>query len=234
MKLPIVAIMPAYKPDARLASRAAALLAAGFASVVVVDDGSGPDFSAEFDAAERLEGCTVLRHDANAGKGVALKTAFAHVMDYCAGIVGVVTADADGQHIPDDCRRVAEVLAANPSTVVLGVRDFHFHSVPFRSWWGNIWTARLFAFMYGTYVPDTQTGLRGFGSALLPRLATVPGKGYEYEMAVLCRAARSRIPFSFVPIRTIYEAGNASSHFSPLRDTMRVHRVIFANLFSRL
>ena len=226
--------MPAYRPDARLASRVSALLAAGFARVIVVDDGSGPDFRAVFDAAADIDGCDILRHSTNLGKGVALKTAFAHLLEDGRDVSGIVTVDADGQHTPEDCRRVAETLAENPSAIVLGTRDFHFRSVPFRSWWGNTWTIGLFALLYGTFVPDTQTGLRGFGVVLLPRIAAVPGNGYEYEMSVLCRAARSHIPFSFTPIRTIYEADNASSHFSPLRDTIRIYRVIFANLLSRL
>ena len=92
----------------------------------------------------------------------------------------------------------------------------------------------LFAILYGKRIPDTQTGLRAFSRETLPRLMEVPGNGYEYEMAVLCRTVRSRMSLRFVPIRTIYENGNSSSHFSPLRDTVRIYRVLFGNVFSRL
>ena len=57
---------------------------------------------------------------------------------------------------------------------------------------------------------------------------------YEYEMSVLCRWVRAHRPVEFVPIETIYEDGNASSHFHPLRDTFRIHGVLFANVFSRI
>ena len=40
MSLPVLAVMPAYRPDAHLAERAAALRAVGFAGVVAVDDGT--------------------------------------------------------------------------------------------------------------------------------------------------------------------------------------------------
>ncbi len=226
--------MPAYMPDGRLAERVTALRASGFALVVVVDDGSGAEYRGIFAAAAAVEGCSVLRHEVNRGKGAALKTAFAHIWENCPDATGVVTVDADGQHAPDDCRRMAEALVAEPGSLVLGTRDFGYSHVPFRSWWGNNWTSMLFAAMYGRRVPDTQTGLRAFSRAWLPRLLSVPGVGYEYEMAMLCRAARAREPFKFVLIRTIYENDNASSHFNPLRDTLRIHRVLFANLFSRL
>ena len=37
MSLPLLVVMPAYKPDARLPGRAEAMLSADFAGVVVVD-----------------------------------------------------------------------------------------------------------------------------------------------------------------------------------------------------
>jgi glycosyltransferase involved in cell wall biosynthesis len=234
MSLPLLAVMPAYKPDARLSGRVEAMLAADFAGVVVVDDGSGDGSRGVFESVESIDGCVVLYHERNLGKGAALKTAFAHVWETRPESAGVVTVDADGQHAPGDCRRVAEALLADPESLVLGTRDFGLRHVPFRSWWGNNWTSVLFAVLYGRLVPDTQTGLRAFSRSLLPRLISVPGSGYEYEMAVLCRAARARMPFTFVQIRTIYEDGNASSHFNPLRDTLLIHRSLFANLFSRL
>ena len=140
MSLPVLAVMPAYRPDARLADRAAELLAAGFAGVVAVDDGSPAECTPHFDALAALGGCNVLRHDANKGKGAALKTAFAHVHETWPDISGVVTVDADGQHAPSDCRRVADAFLAAPESLVLGTRDFSLHHVPFRSWWGNNWT----------------------------------------------------------------------------------------------
>ena len=232
--MPLTAVVPSYRPDDRLPVRLASLLASGFQRVIAVDDGSGQDFHSIFDAAAEIEGCTVLRHDVNLGKGAALKTAFRHVVEKCRESVGVVTADADGQHAPEDCRRVGEALLDDQSAIALGTRDFRYGNMPFRSWWGNKWTTALFAVIYGKRIPDTQTGLRAFGRDILARLLNVPGAGYEYEMAVLCRAARSRIPLRFVPIRTIYEDGNASSHFSPLRDTVRIYRALFGNVFSRL
>ena len=234
MSLPVLAVMPAYRPDAHLAERAAALRAVGFAGVVAVDDGSPAEFRAHFDALAAVDGCTVIRHDANKGKGAALKTAFVHVHETRPDVSGVVTVDADGQHSPPDCRRVADALLAAPESLVLGTRDFSLHHVPFRSWWGNNWTSVLFAMLYGRRVPDTQTGLRAFPRAMLPLLAAVPGNGYEDEMSVLCRWVRARRPIETVPIETIYEDGNASSHFHPLRDTLRIHGVLFANIFSRI
>ena len=42
----------------------------------------------------------------NRGKGRALKTAFERLLSDDPGLVGCVTADADGQHTPEDVARV--------------------------------------------------------------------------------------------------------------------------------
>ena len=224
----VAVVMPAYEPMRGLPGYVRALQTALDAAVVVVDDGSSDACREVFAAVAAIPGCTVLRHDSNRGKGTALKTGFAHVTSHLPNCSGVLTVDADGQHALEDCRRVATAVCADGARALhLGTRDFAFRSTPFRSWWGNRCTSLLFAALFGRWVPDTQTGLRAFRREDLPFFLSVPGTGYEYEMAALATAARARFPFRRHPIRTIYEAGNASSHFQPLRDTIRIHRALF-------
>ncbi len=208
-----------------------ALVARGVRPVVVVDDGSGGASRALFDEVAATDGCTVLRHDVNRGKGAALQTAFGHLAGILPPEAVVVTADADGQHDVGDCVAVAHLLDEPGDAIALGVREFRLGRVPFRSWWGNVWTALLFWLLYGRRLGDTQTGLRAFRAADIPFLLSVAGDGYEYEMGVLCAAARSHREFRKSVVSTIYSDGNATSHFSPLRDTVRIYRVLFARRF---
>jgi dolichol-phosphate mannosyltransferase len=226
-----VILIPSLEPDDRLPAYIRRLKEGGFARIVVVDDGSSADCRSTFDAVASLPECTVLRHAANRGKGAALKTALAFVAEHFPSCAGIVTVDADGQHAPEDCRRMAEAMESGCRALYLGVRKFALGSTPFRSWWGNRCTALLFALLSGRWVPDTQTGLRAFKSSDIQFFLSVPGDGYEYEMAALMRAARDGMPFCKIPIHTIYEADNASSHFSPLQDTIRIHRALFAARF---
>src|SRR6185436_3769218 len=103
-----VLVIPAYKPSPGLADLLGALSAEDFPAIVVVDDGSGPEFQSTFDRAAAFPNVQLLRHAVNLGKGAALKTAFNHVLCAMPGAIGVVTADADGQHHPDDIEQVAE------------------------------------------------------------------------------------------------------------------------------
>ncbi len=230
----VVVVMPAYEPASELPGRIRRLQEEMDAPVVVVDDGSSAACRQAFDDAAKLPGCSVLRHDVNRGKGAALKTAFSFVVENLRDRAGVIAVDADGQHAPEDCRRLAEALVEGPRALYLGVRDLSLGKTPFRSWWGNRWTAMEFAMLFGRWVSDTQTGLRAFRMSDIPFFLSIPGDGYEYEMAALGRAARAGIPFKTLSIRTIYEADNASSHFSPLRDTIRIHRAMFAARVARV
>ena len=67
-----VVVIPALDPDGTLPGYAAALLERGAEGVVVVDDGSGRGCREVFARLEALEGCTVLRHERNQGKGRAM------------------------------------------------------------------------------------------------------------------------------------------------------------------
>lgn len=75
-------------------------------SSVVVNDGSGPEFGSLFLAFEGLARVHVLTHVVNLGKGAALKTGLNFVACNFPRAVGVVTADADGQHAVHDILRV--------------------------------------------------------------------------------------------------------------------------------
>ena len=85
--------------------------------------------------------------------------------------------------------------------------------------------------LHGQWLPDSQTGLRAFPVSLIPFLLSVPGERFEYEMGVLLAAARRGLPMVPVMIRTIYENGNAGTHYRPLLDTLRINRLVFADFF---
>ena len=223
-------LIPSLEPDERLPAYAQALLDAGFRHIVVVDDGSaGETYRRIFDRIAALPGCTVLHHEVNRGKGVALKTGYRWLMENLPGIPGVITADADGQHTVADCLRLAHCLTEEKRALYLGSRDFDLPGVPPKSRSGNKLTSRVFQWLYGQYLPDTQTGLRAFRSEDLPFMAEVEGERYEYEMKVLIACARAKIPMIPVTIETIYENNNEGTHFHPLRDSWRIYRVLLGS-----
>ena len=223
--IPFAVLIPAYRPSAGLVDVVAALARKGIPAIVVVDDGSGPEFAAVFARVAQIPGVELLRHAVNLGKGAALKTGINFALCAYEGLKGVVTADADGQHHPDDIERVARVLEAHPDSLVLGARAFA-GDVPLRSRIGNVATSVIMHALLGRKISDTQTGLRGIPAALLPRLLRLESTGYELELEMLLAAHDLSIPILEEPIRTIYEPGNQSSHFNPVIDSMKIYFVL--------
>ena len=224
-----VILIPSLEPDDRLPAYLKQLKERGFERLVVVDDGSSEKTQHLFDQMAQMEGVTVLHHDVNHGKGVALKTGYAWIRDNLPDITGVITADADGQHTVEDCWRLAEALSEGKRALYLGSRDFNLPNVPARSRKGNKITSAVFWALYGQYLPDTQTGLRAFRKEELTFMLDVPGERYEYEMNVLIACARASIPMIPLTIETVYENDNAGSHFHPVRDSIRIYKVILGN-----
>lgn len=104
----------------------------------------------------------LLTHDQNKGKGRALKTAFGYILDCMPEVAGVVTADSDGQHSVEAICNIKETLLQMPDHLVLGVRDFGKEGIPWKSRFGNNLTEKVFAYLSGVHVSDTQTGSGGY------------------------------------------------------------------------
>lgn len=227
----IYAVIPAYEPlDSLvpLAEKVASLEC--LSGLVAVDDGSRRPGTAEvFAALEKIPRCTVLRHAVNQGKGGAMKTAFRHLLETCGqDLLGAVTVDADGQHLPGDIEKVVREFADHPEDYVLGVRDFHAleRQIPLRSRFGNVMTEKVFAFFARAHIRDTQTGLRAYPADFMRDCLKIRPSRYEFELEALLRYSRNGGgDFRQVDIATVYEENNPSSHFRPLRDSLRIYAI---------
>ena len=220
----VAVVIPAYQPTEALPELVEALAATSLAAIVLVDDGSGPEYSGLFERASGHPKVTTVRHAVNLGKGAALKSGMNHVLLVLPGVTTIVTADADGQHHASDICRVA-AAGRGDGGLVLGGRRLG-RGVPWRSRVGNAVTRFLFRLLVGRRLHDTQTGLRSIPAALVPRLLRLPSNGYEFELDMLLLCRHLGLPISEVEIQTIYENGNASSHFNPLFDSMRIYFVL--------
>ena len=215
-------LIPSYKPGGALETLVQELLDRGVEAIVVVNDGSGPEFDDVFQRVSRSSRVHLLQHAVNLGKGAALKAGLNHALVAFPGCVGVVTADGDGQHHPDDIVRIAGKLGGDASGLIMGVRSFGSH-VPLRSRLGNNLTRVLMRVTVGQQLADTQTGLRGIPARLIPHLLHVQSAGYEFELDMLLACKYQGCQVTQVPIRTIYLDENKSSHFHPIFDSMRIY-----------
>ena len=215
-------IIPAYCPGSGLKDLVRELKKRNM-ECIVINDGSPEEYD---DIFRSISGsAVVLTHEINRGKGAALKTGFRYILEHYGSCI-VVTADADGQHLPDDILCTAEYTENFPDSLVLGTRIFHKKDVPFKSYYGNKITETVFRLFTGVHVHDTQTGLRAFHSSLAEKMLAIPGERYEYEMNQLLNCVKEKIPFKENEITAVYEDNNACSHFHPFRDSFLIYKQI--------
>lgn len=234
MRWEVPIIIPSYEPDEKLPGLLKKLKETGFQNIVLVDDGSGEGYAGFFKEAEEKYDCRVLHHAVNQGKGRALKTAFNYCLREFGELPGVITADSDGQHSPECILACAEALLAHPGALILGCRCFEEEEVPARSEFGNKCTRVVMRYLTGISVSDTQTGLRGIPAAFMEQLLMVKGERFEFETNMLLETKAGRIPIVEVPIRTIYIEENKTSHFNPVRDSLKIYMIFGKFLFSSL
>lgn len=220
----LAVLIPAYKPGDPLIKLTEELASQGFGHILVVDDGSGEEFAAIFDSVEKT-GCRVIRHSVNMGKGRALKTGINDILLNQTELMGVVTADADGQHLVKDIINVGRALLDSENSIILGRRAFS-GKVPLKSRFGNSITKHVFNFVSGQKINDTQTGLRGLPYSSLQNMLKLTGERYEYEMDMLLKSSQLGLKLKEIDIETVYHNKNEASHFNPLKDSLKIYRLI--------
>lgn len=230
----VTVILPSLNPDEKMVNTVKGLIKEGFNDIVVVDDGSAEANKKYFEEVKALDGVEVLVHEVNKGKGRAMKTAFEYIMNNRKDISGVVTVDGDGQHLPKDIKNCVEAMEKEEDKVVLGVRNFSGPEIPARSKFGNNMTKAIFRFACGIKISDTQTGLRAIPFKYLPIMIAIEGERYEYETNQLLIIKKQNIKMHEVVIETVYIDDNSSSHFNPIKDSIKIYKVIFKFIASSL
>ncbi|MBE5939271.1 MAG: glycosyltransferase [Lachnospiraceae bacterium] len=232
MKNKVSIIVPSLNPDEKLMQVVKGLVDAGFKDIILVNDGSDNEHLAPFEQAAEYEQCTVLTHEVNKGKGRALKTAFEYVYKNRKDIEGVITVDGDNQHQIPDIEACGEKMLELKDHVILGCRDFTGDDVPKRSKVGNNITNYVFKYLCGMNISDTQTGLRAIPFEYLSDFAELKGERFEYETNMLLELKELSIPYDEVKINTVYIEENATSHFNPLMDSLKIYKVIIKFMLS--
>lgn len=229
-------VIPALNPPLDLIQYIEKLRQSGLEDILIVDDGSRSECGYIFEQLRDKQGCQILTHAKNLGKGRALKNAFNYflTMPNVEEYNGIVTADSDGQHRVEDVLSMVETISNYPDSLILGCRDFDSENVPPKSKFGNKLTKLVFKLLYGRKITDTQTGLRGFPKAILHDMLEIPGERFEYETKMLIHTFDKSIPIKEITIETIYFDGNAETHFNPIKDSLRIYKVIFASFFKYL
>lgn len=195
--------------------------------VTVIDDGS---IDGTGDLA-RKAGAHVLTHPVNRGKGAALKTGFAWACEQ--GYDGVITLDADGQHLPQEIPKFLDCRLKTEGDLIIGGRAHLFGQMLPRRRMANRFSAWSIAFASGTHITDAQSGYRYYSTRML-RALRLRANGFALESEVIVRAGRGGFKVLTTPIDLGFVDGLSTSHYKPLKDTFMIAGVVFGTLIECL
>ena len=225
---PIGLIIPSYnvEPQLRMLLREIRELPkvkSGEWVPIVVDDCSSDDTSLV--AHQYI--VTVIKHTSNKGKGAALSTGFNYALE--KGFSAVVTIDGDCQHDPASIASLIETAEKGNHDIVIGCRMENTKDMPMQRVLSNTLTSTIISSLARQKIPDSQSGFRFIKSTVLTSM-NLTHTGYEAESELLIKAGRQGFKIGSMPIETIYNDEDETSHIRPVRDTLRFLSLILKSL----
>jgi glycosyltransferase involved in cell wall biosynthesis len=221
----IAVLIPAHNEERAIVNLVRSLKKI-YGTVIVVDDGSGD----KTNLLARENGAVVLTHPACRGKGEALKTGFAYVLQH--RIPAVITMDGDGQHLVSDIHNFERAYNRNKRVAIwVGTRKIKGTEMPVIRRLTNISMSIIISLMSGQWIPDTQSGFRLIKRELIERVPLCTSR-FETESEILIKSGWHGYRISSVPISTVYSS--EKSKINPVKDTMRFFRMLFIIIFPLL
>jgi glycosyltransferase involved in cell wall biosynthesis len=162
--------------------------------IVIVDDGSTDGTR---DVLRQLADSTVrvITHDANRGKGAAIRSGLAQV----SGDL-VLVQDADLEYDPEDWPKLLTPILRGKARVVYGSRfTGERRNMLFLHWVGNRFLSLVTNVLYNTTLSDMETCYKLFDRTLLDGI-TLRAQRFEFEPEVTAKILRRGVRIYEVPI----------------------------------
>jgi len=194
----VTIVIPAFNEGEAIGGVVSSLAAAGpWREIIVVDDGSQDDTSAR----ARAAGATVVRHPYNKGNGAAVKSGIRSA----AGEY-VLIVDGDGQHRPEDARRIVSRLGEYD--LVVGARSRTTQATHTRRF-GNGALNGLASYLTGRDIPDLTSGFRGARSAHLREFIHLLPNGFSTPTTTTLAFIKAGYNVAFEPIEARQRVGTS-------------------------
>lgn len=189
-------IMPAFNEERSLELVVRRVLQEPCVQQVVIVDDCSTD--ATLAAARKFTGdprVVVKHHEANRGKGAAIRTGLEAITAPL-----VIIQDADLEYDPTDYHKLISPIVRGRADVVFGTRGFAGHSA--YSYWfvvGNQLVTTVTNILFNCYIQDMETGFKVMRTSLMRRLG-FRGDRFDVEPEITGRLLRLGYRIYEVPI----------------------------------
>lgn len=197
-------IVPAYNEGQNICRVLEKVLAVNLVygiekEILVVDDGSKDDTYGQAEAfikAHPQAPVRLFRHEQNAGKGMAIRTALPHTKgDF------IIIQDGDLELDPNDFSALLKCMIDGNHTVVYGSRFLNKQNTVLyrRFYWGGRLVSFITNLLYGQHITDEPTCYKLFRAELLKSIP-LNCTGFEFCPEVTAKVAKRGIRIQEVPI----------------------------------
>jgi glycosyltransferase involved in cell wall biosynthesis len=176
--------------------------AASWHEILVIDDGSADDTSAQAEAA----GARVIRHPYNKGNGAAVKSGIrAATGEY------ILIVDGDGQHQPADAVRLTRRLGEYD--LVVGARSAATQAGSARRW-GNAALNWFAGFLTEREIPDLTSGFRAARRSGLVEFIGLLPNGFSTPTTTTLCFLKAGYNVAFEPVEARQRIGTSKIKLS--------------------
>jgi glycosyltransferase involved in cell wall biosynthesis len=176
--------------------------AAPWSEIIVVDDGSTDETAAH----ARDAGACVIRHPYNKGNGAAVKSGIRHARGEFVLII-----DADGQHPPEDARRI--VARLGEFDLVIGARTASTQATLARRA-GNALLNNLAGYLTSRPIPDLTSGFRAARTEQLREFIHLLPNGFSTPTTTTLAFIKAGYNVAFEPIHARRRGGQSKIRFA--------------------
>jgi polyprenyl-phospho-N-acetylgalactosaminyl synthase len=211
----VFVIVPVFNEKTVVREVLSSLAAYGY-NMVVVDDGSSENITAEIEGIPRLH---YLRHKVNLGQGAALQTGIEFALRRKATYL--ITFDADGQHKASDIEKLLAPLKTDETDIVLASRflDSSVHNAK-KSRVFLLKIARRVNFLFtGLYLSDAHNGLRAMNRKAAASINITENR-MAHATQIIAQVRKSKLRFLELPasiVYTDYSKGKGQSGWYSIR-----------------
>lgn len=190
--------------------------------IVIVNDCSTDKTKQEL---EKLEGCKIIHHETNQGKGAALKTA----IENATGDIMIVQ-DADLEYNPEDYTKVLAPILQNEFQVVYGSRFLEKNKTfTFKQVFANKFLTHLTNLLYGSNLTDMETCYKAFTKDAVDNI-TINSKKFNFEPEITAKILKKGLKIKEVPISyngRSYEEGKKINYKDALQAIVTLFKYKF-------
>ena len=201
----VITVIPAYNEEIAIGS---VILKIKFhVDEVFVVDASTDDTASIAEAA----GAIVIRQGKKEGYGAALRACFKVGRESNADIM--IILDADGQHDPNDIKRLIQPIVNNAADIVIGSRFIGEikSQIPIYRKIGMKIIDKIANSNIDTKISDTQSGFRAYSKKAIASIS-ISEDGMGAGAEILIDGASKQLRIVEVPIKVRYDVGTSSLH----------------------